>query len=131
MGLFNKMFGDSSPKVTNENDINWDNLTQLAHLDEIVAESFEKTVIIFKHSTRCGISRMVLKDFERQYSIGDAQAKPYFLDLLGYREISNEIAARFNVVHQSPQLLVIKNGTCIFHASHGDIDAEALASILK
>lgn len=130
MGLFNKMFGDSTPKVTTENDIDWNNLTELSQLEQIVAESSGKPVIIFKHSTRCGISRMVLKGFESAYSIDFEEAKPYFLDLLNYREISNEIAVRFNVIHQSPQLLVIKNGVCIFHTSHSDIDAETLKSKL-
>lgn len=126
MGLFNKMFGDSVPKVTTESDIDWNNLTERKQLDEIVAESSEKAVIIFKHSTRCGVSRMVLKGFEKEYAIDFEHAKPYFLDLLDYRDISNEIAERFGVVHQSPQLLVIKNGICIFHESHGSINASEL-----
>ena len=84
-------------------------LTDLAQLDEMVAESTEKPVVVFKHSTRCGVSRMVLKQFENEFDLHD-EITPYFLDLLAHRTISNEIAKRFDVFHQSPQLIVIKDG---------------------
>ena len=126
MSLFNKYFGDSNPKVTTENDVGWNTLTELKQLDEIVSQSFVKPVIIFKHSTRCGISRMALRGFETDYSIPADCATPYFLDLLRYREVSDEVARRFTVVHQSPQVLVIRNSASIFDASHGDIDALSL-----
>lgn len=123
MGLFGGMFGNSDNKDTNTSAVKWNDLTEIKQLDEIVAESAQTPVIIFKHSTRCGISRMALKGFEGNYSIGEEQAKPYYLDLLNHRDISNEIANRFGVMHQSPQVLVIKNGTAVYNESHGDIDA--------
>jgi bacillithiol system protein YtxJ len=68
---------------------------------------------------------MALKQFENEFNISD-KVTPYFLDLIVHREISNEIANRFGVTHQSPQLIVIKDGKAIYNASHSDIDAEEL-----
>ncbi|MCW4469613.1 bacillithiol system redox-active protein YtxJ [Flavobacterium sp. MFBS3-15] len=123
MGLFNKLFGESDNKDTSSSRINWNALTSLQQLDDIIQESAEMPVIIFKHSTRCGISRMALSGFEKEYAIDTESAKPYFLDLLQHRDISNEIATIFHVQHQSPQILIIKDGVVVYHASHGDIDA--------
>jgi len=131
MSLFNSLFGNSSEsdnKDTNQNSLNWNALTQITQLDAIVEESAEKPVVIFKHSTRCSISRMALKNFEREYNLEDSEVAPYFLDLLEHRDISNEIAQKFQVIHQSPQLLLIKNGKSVYNVSHSEIDAEALKS---
>jgi bacillithiol system protein YtxJ len=87
--------------------------------------SHQQPVIIFKHSTRCSISRMALKQFENEFDL-EGRVTPYFLDLLNHRDISNEIATRFDVYHQSPQLLLIKEGKSICDASHSDIDAVEL-----
>jgi bacillithiol system protein YtxJ len=84
--------------------------------------SHQQPVAIFKHSTRCSISRMALKQFENEFDL-EGSVTPYFLDLINYRDISNEIATRFEVYHQSPQLLLIKEGKSIYDASHSDIDA--------
>ncbi|MFL9843941.1 bacillithiol system redox-active protein YtxJ [Flavobacterium rhizosphaerae] len=123
MGVFDKLFGNSDNKGTTGSAIKWNDLTELKQLDTIVEESAETPVIIFKHSTRCPVSRMALKNFENEYSLEEDEVKPYFLDLIQYRDVSNEIASRFNVVHQSPQILLIKNGQSIYDTSHGDIDA--------
>ncbi len=123
MGFFNKIFGENDSKDTSSSGVNWNQLTSLEQLDEIVKESTEIPVIIFKHSTRCGISRMALSGFEKEYAIEAEKAKPYFLDLLLHRDISNEIASRFGVEHQSPQLILIKEGKATYNTSHGDIDA--------
>ncbi|MFC6095214.1 bacillithiol system redox-active protein YtxJ [Flavobacterium qiangtangense] len=131
MSLFNSLFGNSSEsdnKDTNQNGLNWNALTELKQLDAIVEESAEKPVVIFKHSTRCSISRMALKNFEREYNLEESEATPYFLDLLEHRDISSEIAQKFQVIHQSPQLLLIKNGKSVYDVSHSEIDAEALKS---
>lgn len=98
-------------------------------LDEIVEASKHQPVAILKHSTSCGISRMVLRQFEATYDIREEDMKLYFLDLLSYREISNKIASRFNVPHQSPQLIVLSEGKVIYDASHSEISADKLKSI--
>jgi len=126
MSIFGKIFGDSESKDSSSSNIDWNDLTDLKQLDEVVDQSANMPVIIFKHSTRCSISRMALKNFEKEYGIDEDKAKPYFLDLLEHRDISNEIASRFGVQHQSPQLIVIKNGAAVYNTSHSDIDAETL-----
>jgi len=123
MSIFGKIFGNSDSKESSGGAIKWNKLTQVTQLDTIVSESAETPVIIFKHSTRCPVSRMALKNFENEYGIEEGEAKPYFLDLIEHRDVSNEIASRFNVVHQSPQVLVIKNGQSVYDESHGEIDA--------
>lgn len=125
MTLFNSIFGDSENKITNNSKINWIELTDLGQLNEIMDLSHQKPVVIFKHSTRCSISRMALKQFENEFDL-EGSVTPYFLDLINYRDISNEIASRFEVYHQSPQLLLIKEGKSVYDASHSDIDAVEL-----
>jgi len=125
MSFFKNMFNSSDDKDLNENKINWNELTDLGQLNEIIAISNEKPVAIFKHSTRCSVSRMALKQFENEFDSSD-KVTPYFLDLIAHRDISNEIANRFGVTHQSPQLILIKEGKAIYNVSHSDIDAEEL-----
>lgn len=129
MSIFNSIFGSSDNKNEGRNKMNWNNLENILQLDSIVEESKEKPVVIFKHSTRCSISRMALKQFENEFNYEDKIA-PYFLDLLNHRDISNEIASRFGVYHQSPQLIVIKDGKTVYDASHSAIDAESLKKFL-
>ena len=127
MSFFKNMFNSSDDKDLNENKINWNELTDLGQLNEIIAGSNEKPVAIFKHSTRCSVSRMALKQFENEFNSSD-KVTPYFLDLIAHRDISNEIATRFGVTHQSPQLILIKEGKAVYNVSHSDIDAEELGT---
>jgi bacillithiol system protein YtxJ len=125
MSFLKNIFNSSDDKGLKESKINWNVLTDLGQLNEISSLSSEKPVAIFKHSTRCSVSRMALKQFENEFNISD-KVTPYFLDLIAHREISNAIANRFGVTHQSPQLIVIKDGKAIYNASHSAIDAEEL-----
>lgn len=91
-------------------------LTDSLKLNEIIEQSFREKVYVFKHSTRCGISSIVLEKF-RKHMHRDKQ--PYFyINILKYRSISNEVSDRFNVRHESPQLLVLKNGVLVESGSH-------------
>ncbi len=126
--LFKNSFG-SSEKSRIASKFNWIALSDLGQLDEIVNESTKKPVVIFNHSPRCSVSRMVLKNFEREYNLKD-KIELYFLDLLEYRDISNEISTRFDVVHQSPQIIVIKEGNVFYNASHASIDATELKNLI-
>ena len=125
MSLFTNLFGNSENKEESISKINWIPLISISQLDEIVASSDTKPVVIFKHSTLCSISRFALKRFEAEYDLED-KVDAYFLDLLEHRDISNEIASRFGVYHQSPQLLLIKEGKTVYDVSHSDIDAGEL-----
>jgi bacillithiol system protein YtxJ len=125
MSVFDYIFGKVGNEISLESKVNWIPLTFMGQLDEIVAFSNQKPVVIFKHSTRCSVSRMALKKFETEYDLDDT-IDVYYLDLLEHRDISNEIANRFGVYHQSPQLLLIKEGKSVYDVSHSDIDAEEL-----
>ncbi|MEZ4802841.1 MAG: bacillithiol system redox-active protein YtxJ [Gelidibacter sp.] len=129
MGLFDKLFGGSDEPQ--QQDITpWIDLTENEQLDTIIVNSKTKPQLIFKHSTRCGISRMVINQFKKDFKLIENEADLYYLDLLTYRDISQAIEDRFNVVHESPQLLVVKNGVVVKHASHGDINDLNLDSLI-
>ena len=115
----------NSTESTNEN-VKFFTLDKMEQFDEIDEISQTKLVVIFKHSNRCSISRMVLKQFNAEFNYLVEKIDWYLLDLLNYRELSNEIAHRYNVIHQSPQIIVIQNGKAIFNASHDSISAEDL-----
>ena len=126
MGILKKIFASNQSPEKEIKNIQWNKLTSLDQLDTIIEESLVKLIVIFKFSTRCGTSRMALRQFEKNYLIEDDSIKLYFLDLIAFREVSNEIAIRFQVLHHSPQLIVIKNGNTVHHSSHYSIDASLL-----
>ncbi|WP_417860601.1 bacillithiol system redox-active protein YtxJ [Winogradskyella sediminis] len=128
MGIFNKLFsGSSEPK--DEKILPWQELNAISQLNTIVEKSKSKTQLIFKHSTRCGISRMVMNQFVASYDL-ELDADLYYLDLLSFRDVSNEVGYKFQVMHQSPQLLVIKNGVVVANANHGGVNDMDLAQIV-
>ena len=120
MGLLKKIFKKNVAEAQ-QAFINWIRLTNIDQIKQIRSLSKSETVFIFKHSTRCGISKMVIKRFENMFNESMSNVKVYYLDLLNYRDISNEIAVSFEVIHQSPQLLIIKNEVSVFNTSHQDI----------
>lgn len=130
MELLKSLFGGSSNNNI-ENKMNWIVLKEESQLTELILNSSNKPSLIFKHSTRCGISRMVLKSFEREYNIEQSELDIYFLDLLNYRELSNEIANRLNIQHQSPQVLVLINEEVAYTDSHYSISASAVKEKLN
>ena len=121
MSLFDNLFGNKEPHKDTKNTLHWIPLTTENQLEEIKNSSKNNTIIIFKHSTSCGISNMVIKRFEKLFTEEHQSLKVYYLDLLRYRNISNEISKVFEVVHESPQVLVIKNEVSVFNTSHYDI----------
>lgn len=127
MSVFKNLFGNS--EQGSSANINWKMLANVAQLDELIEESKHHPVLIFKHSTRCGISRMTLKRFESEYDLED-KVMLYLLDLLQHRNISDAIAQRFNVVHQSPQVLLIKDGESVYDASHEAISVSELNQVI-
>ena len=125
-----KWFGSNKEAAQQEKAaISWKELTSMEQLGQLIEESATRKVIVFKHSTRCGISRMALRQFEKEIN-PDINASLYFLDLIAFREVSNEVAYRFGVIHESPQLLLIENGSAIHTASHGRIDGQRINEIV-
>lgn len=107
--------------------IDWKKLDNKEILQTIVEDQSDKTFVIFKHSTSCSISAMTLNRLERSWDSKEMEkVDAYYLDLLSYREISNAIAEKFGVDHESPQVLVIKNGQCIYDNSHMGISYQSL-----
>lgn len=129
MGFINKLFGGSNePKE--EKVLPWLTLTTEAQLETIEDRSKTKTQVVFKHSTRCGISSMVMNQFVANYELTAEDLDLYYLDLLNYKSVSNEVGYKFQVLHESPQLLIIKNGVVVAHESHGAINSLDLSSFI-
>lgn len=122
--FFSKLFGEgantpATDQVTQT--LAWKDLDSSQGLEALQEASFERPQLIFKHSTSCGISSMVLRKFSHSCKDYQDQITFHLLDLLKNRALSNEIAQYFGVVHQSPQMLVVKNGKVTVQASHYDI----------
>lgn len=122
MGFLGQIFGKKETK--DSTDKLWKQITSVKDLDEAVAESYHRKVFVFKHSTRCFISKTVLRNFENEMKDSGHDYAYYFLDLLAHRDISNHIAERFCVEHQSPQLIVLQDGKVVHHASHQSISLD-------
>lgn len=124
MSFLNKLFGSSEEEKSGETF--WKSIKSEEDLQNAIAESSEKKVVIFKHSTSCFISKTVLKNFEREVQNSDKDVSFYFLDLIAHRNISNKIADDLHVTHQSPQLIVLENGKAVADASHQSISVSLI-----
>jgi bacillithiol system protein YtxJ len=112
--------------------MNWIEINSLQQLEEIKKESQEKPVLIFKHSTRCSISRMTLDRLERSWNTHEMLAiKPYFLDLISFRQLSNSIAEMFGVEHESPQVIIVSQGKSVLDLSHLQIEYNQIKEAVK
>jgi bacillithiol system protein YtxJ len=127
MGFFNNIFGSKQEQRS----LNWKVLDDKIQIDHAIEVSREKPVVIFKHSTRCGISRMVLNQFQNNADFDEDQVLLLYLDLLEHRDISNDISERFGILHQSPQMIILKNADVVHHASHSAIVPSAVDQILN
>jgi len=116
---------------TNNVMMNWIELTSPHQLDEIKKESEMNHVLIFKHSTRCATSKLSLDRLERNWTAERTAVKPYFLDLLNYRSVSNLVAETFDVEHESPQVLLIHKGQSILDLSHYAIDYDPISRAIR
>ncbi|MGY6562939.1 MAG: bacillithiol system redox-active protein YtxJ [Luteibaculaceae bacterium] len=129
MGIFSFLSGpdkQAGKENTNGSSVPWITLTKEEQLDALEAESEDIPVLIFKHSTRCGISSMAKRRIEREWPFANDEVKIYYLDLLNYRSISNQIVKKWDVEHQSPQLIGLKNRKVFYHDSHDSIDVAGL-----
>ena len=106
-----------------ENGFDWIDLHSSDQLEVLNDTSYHHSQLIFKHSTSCGISGMVKRSFQTQSDLPEEGISYYLLDLLRYRDISNAIAEKYNVRHESPQVLVIRNGEVVAHGSHHNVSA--------
>jgi bacillithiol system protein YtxJ len=109
--------------------MNWTMLDSAAQIEDIKKQHGYS--VIFKHSTRCSISMMVKKRFELDWDKLPGTLPLYFLDLIKHRDLSNKIAQDFYVPHESPQMILIKDGECILDLSHGEVSVEEALSVLS
>lgn len=99
--------------------MNWKKLTELTQIEEIKELSKSKPVLIFKHSTRCSVSSMSLDRLLRNWKTEDGEkVVPYFLDLIAFRALSDQVEDEFGVPHESPQVILIRNGMAVYDNSH-------------
>ncbi len=120
MSLLSNVFGLGSIRE------DWRQLSSISDLDEAEKESHLKIVVLFKHSVTCGISAGAKHKLENGYDIDQDKACLYYLDLLNHRDVSNEIAKRFGVIHQSPQLIILSRGKAVFDTSHHKVSLSTL-----
>jgi len=109
--------------------MNWQPLTSVDQLLELA--SHPEPFVVFKHSTRCPVSSMAKRSVEFDFDQLPAGQKIYFLDLIALREISNLIAEKWQIRHESPQILVLKGDSCLFHASHQDINIQDILPFIS
>lgn len=107
----------------------WINITDINQINDI--KQAKGYSVIFKHSTRCSVSLMAKRGFEADWDAIPTETSLYFLDLISHRDISTAIAELFQVHHESPQTLLIKDGECILDSSHSDISAEEIAEAIE
>ncbi|MEM7101868.1 MAG: bacillithiol system redox-active protein YtxJ [Bacteroidota bacterium] len=124
MNFFKGLFGKENNIETEEGI--WKTLDSEEQLKAIIKQSFEKPVAIFKHSTRCSISTMAMNRIDRSWDIPQDVVDLYYLDLIAYRPVSNKIAQLLEVQHESPQIILVKDGKAIYHTSHSDISTEGV-----
>ena len=130
MVFLKNIFRDKTSKEVEKTYLIWTPLISVEEINTIKEISKNYSILIFKHSTRCGISRMVIKQFESLFNEENKQLKVYYLDLLNFREVSSKLSEVFQVIHQSPQLLVIKNGISVYDESHFEITKVNLSKFI-
>lgn len=108
-------------------------LSKWEDLEELHKKSFEfpEGLLIFKHSRRCSISAMALNRFSRKWEYDPEKFPIYYLDVIGQRNISNEVSVKYGIRHESPQILLVKNGICTYNASHMGINPIELNEIIN
>lgn|SRR5690554_5528780 len=123
MGLFS--FG----KKSDENQLDWTNITSIEALEQAFAETDHGVSLFFKHSTRCSISSMALHRFENQWK-KEHPCKLYFIDLIAHRDVSNALSELSAVEHESPQVILIQERKTIYFASHNGISANEIQNLI-
>lgn len=115
--LKSSVAGDKSPP----DPFPWIPLEKIEQL-EVFKEGPVRPGVIFKHSTRCGLSGMMMRRFQQHWDQSRQQTDFYLLDLISHPHLSREVARHFDVPHQSPQVLILEGDRVRDHDSHGGID---------
>lgn len=110
--------------------LQWHTLHTIDDIEQVKERSKVRPCLIFKHSTRCNISSLAKFRLEDDWSFNAEALEPWYLDLIAHRPVSNYIAETFQVHHESPQVLLIVHGECVYDASHLDITVRELQEAL-
>ena len=121
------LFSMNKPDV----DPRWIVLESDEVLEQILIDQSDKPIVLYKHSITCGISAAVKKDLKKKWSFDKDEFSFYYLDLINHRDLSNKIEQRLNVQHESPQIIVVRNGKVLYHASHGNISMKKIKRALN
>jgi len=132
MGWFSSKKDEDADKVEKPKaSVNWKNLTDLDQVDRILNDRTGQKHLLFKHSTRCGVSAMTKRQFEKEWAEENEDVDVWYLDLLNYRDISNAIAEKTGIYHQSPQAIALGNGEVCYSASHSEVSAKQIVKSLE
>ena len=126
MGFLDNLFRQQNAEIFTA----WKILQTEDQLDALMQQSKNKPVVIFKHSISCGISANIKYQLEKHWDFTEEELEFHYLDLITYRPISNKIEAITGVIHQSPQIIVLKNGKAVFNTSHHLISVAAIRQAL-
>lgn len=127
MSILDRLFGTYEETLPDA----WKNLIDENQLNSLIKTSYEKPVVIFKHSSRCGTSAMAKHTLENRWDFRSEELEFYYLDILTYRPISNLVAKTFKIVHHSPQMILVKNGVAVYDTSHHSISIGNLRKALQ
>ena len=127
MGFFGRMRKDQEAGLPPE----WKELIRPEEVALLIEQSKNKPVGIFKHSIRCGISSMVKHQLEGHWDLSTEEIDFYYLDLITHRPTSNEVAQLTGVTHQSPQVIVLKDGKVVHHSSHHSISVDYIKQAIE
>ncbi len=122
MDILKSWISPGNESGTEVSEFSWIKLDHRTQVKDLLDISQQRPIIIFKHSTRCGISAAVKAHLAKEWNFSQKELPFYYLDLITYRALSNEIAETLNIWHQSPQIILIYKGEVVFHTSHHAID---------
>ncbi len=121
------VFGGAEESTSNS----WKTIESEEEFYRAIDSSNEKPVVIFKHSTRCGISSAAKRRLSSEFHLIKDDIDFYYLDLIKYRAVSNLIADNLSVMHQSPQIILVKNKKAVIQSAHEGVSISAIHSALS
>lgn len=128
MSLFKKLGSIFNSESSNGPDFGWHSISEEGEIAEILLSSNDKPQVIYKHSTRCATSFFALKNVQGLAEAVREKADFYMVDVIGQRRLSFQIAEQLGVRHESPQLIILKDGEVFWHGSHHNVNDEVLAA---
>lgn len=94
------------------------NFRETTHLSEILEESNKSPVIIFKFSSECGTSERLQKEFEENMDNKKINNPIFLVTVQKQKVLSQKIEEYFGIKHESPQVIMLKNGKVTYHENH-------------